>query len=229
MAKNNEVKKEDNLLEVENALTRSEQFIEKNQKILGIVIGAIVVVVGAYLGFTKLYIQPKEKTAQEQMFFAEQYFEKDSFNLAVNGDGTNPGFLDIIGDYGMTKAANLSNYYVGVSYLHMGQFEDALTYLNKFSTDDVVLAPVHEGAKGDCYAELNQADKALSAYKKAYSYKNEFTTPVYLMKAGQLMETQGKNAEALEVYKQIKKDYPTSTEGRTIDKYIARVEMNLNK
>lgn len=229
MAKNTDVKKDDNLLEVENALTRSEQFIEKNQKVLSIVIGAIVVVVAAYLGFTKLYIQPKEKSAQEEMFFAEQYFEKDSFNLAINGDGTNPGFLDIIDDYGMTQAGKLSNYYVGVSYLHLGQFEDALTYLNKYSTEDVVLAPVLEGAKGDCYAELNQPEKAIDAYEKAYGYKNEFTTPIYLMKAGQLMETQGKNQEALAAYQQIKKDYPTSTEARTIDKYIARVEISLNK
>ena len=229
MAKNTDAKKDDNLLEVENALTRSEQFIEKNQKVLSIAIGAVVVIVAAYLGFTKLYIQPKERTAQEEMFFAEQYFEKDSFNLAINGDGTNPGFLDIIDDYGMTKAGKLSNYYTGISYLHLGQYEDALSYLDKFSTEDLVLAPVLEGAKGDCYAELNQPDKALDAYEKAYGYKNEFTTSIYLMKAGQLMEAQGKNSDALEVYQQIKKDYPTSTEARTIDKYIARVELDLNK
>ncbi|WP_163706956.1 tetratricopeptide repeat protein [Mangrovibacterium lignilyticum] len=229
MAKNKDLNKEDNLSEVESALTKSEQFVEDNQKILSIVIGAAVVIVAAYLGFTKLYIQPKEKAAQEEMFFAEQYFEKDSFNLAINGDGTNPGFLDIIDDYGVTPAGKLANYYVGISYLHMGQYEDALTYLNDFSTDDLVLAPVLEGAKGDCYAELEQPKKAISAYKAAASTKNEFTTPVYLLKAGQMMETQGEFDDALEVYTEIKKDYPTSTEARTIDKYIARVEMELKK
>ena len=229
MTKNKDLKKEDNLSDVENALTRSEQFIEKNQQILTIVIGAIIVVTAAYLGFTKLYIQPKEKAAQEEMFFAEQYFEKDSFNLAINGDGTNPGFLDIIDDYGMTKAGKLANYYIGVSYLHMGQYKDALTYLNSFSTEDLVLAPVLEGAKGDCYMELNQPEKALSAYKSACSAKNDFTTPIYLMKSGQLMEAQGQFADALDVYTQIKKDYPTSTEARTIDKYIARAEMKMKK
>jgi tetratricopeptide (TPR) repeat protein len=229
MATNKDHKQGDNLTEVENALTKSEQFIEDNQKILSIVIGVIVVVIAGYLGFTKLYVAPKEKAAQEEMFYAEQYFEKDSFNLAINGDGTNPGFLDIIEDYSATPAGNLANYYVGISYLHLGQYEDALEYLNDFSTEDLVLAPVLEGAKGDCYAELNQPDKALSAYKKAYSMENEFTTPVYLMKAGQLMETQGEYSDALEVYQQIKNDYPTSTEARTIDKYIARVEMELKK
>jgi len=229
MVQNKDNKQEDNLTEVESALTKSEQFIEDNQKILSIVIGAAVVIVAAYLGFTKLYIQPKEKAAQEEMFFAEQYFEKDSFNLAINGDGTNPGFLDIIDDYGMTPAGELANYYVGISYLHMGQYEDALEYLNNFSTDDLVLAPILEGAKGDCYAELDEPEKAISAYKKASSLENEFTTPIYLMKAGQLMETQGEYDDALEVYDQIKKDFPTSTEARTIDKYIARVEIEMKK
>ncbi|WP_372776355.1 tetratricopeptide repeat protein [Mangrovibacterium sp.] len=229
MAKNKDLKKEDNLSEVESALTKSEQFIEDNQKILSIIVGVAVVIVAGFLGFTKLYVQPKEKAAQEQMFMAEQYFEKDSFNLAINGDGNNPGFLDIIDDYSVTPAGKLASYYVGISYMHLGQYEEALDYLNSFSTDDLVLAPVLEGAKGDCYAELNKPKEALSAYKKAYAEKNEFTTPVYLMKAGQLMESQGEFEDALEVYNEIKKEYPTSTEARAIDKYIARVDMQLKK
>jgi len=104
-----------------------------------------------------------------------------------------------------------------------------LEYLNDFSTDDLVLAPVLEGAKGDCYAELNQPEKALSAYKKAAGLKNEFTTPVYLMKAAQVMEDMGEFEDAIEAYTQIKSDYSQSTEARTIDKYIARAEMKLKK
>lgn len=229
MTKNKDLKQEDNLQEVENALTRSEQFVEDNQKIISIVLGVVVVVVAGYLAFTKLYVQPKEKSAQEEMFFAEQYFEKDSFNLAINGDGTNPGFLDIIDDYGMTQAGKLANYYIGVSYLQMGQFEDALSYLNDFSTDDVVLAPVLAGAKGDCYAELGETSKAISAYKKAAGFENDFTTPIYMLKAAQLLEKDGQYADAIDLYKGIKEDYAASTEARTIDKYIARAEMNLKK
>jgi tetratricopeptide (TPR) repeat protein len=225
MAKDKDPKKEDSLSDVESALTRTEHFIEKNQKILTIVVGAVVLVVGGYLAFKALYVQPREKDALEQMFMAELYFEKDSFNLAVNGDGNYLGFLDIIDDYGSTKAANLANYYIGVSYLHLGQYQDAIDYLNKFETDDLLLAPVAAGAKGDAYVELNEADKALSQYKKAYGYANEFTTPIYLMKAGKLLESEGKYEEALQAYREIKQKYPESNEGRTIDKYIARVEI----
>ena len=229
MVKDKDLKKEENLSEVENALTKTEQFIEKNQKILTIVVGAIVVIVGGYLGFKKLYIQPLEKEAQSQMFMAEQYFEKDSFNLAINGDGNYLGFLDIIDDYNMTKAANVAKYYTGISYLHLGQFNDAINYLNEFETDDLLLAPVTEGAKGDAYSELDEKGKALSAYEKAYSYKNNFTTPIYLMKAGLLLEAEGKFDDALEAYNEIKESYPESNEGRTIDKYIGRIKVQEKK
>ena len=142
----------DNLQEVESALTRTEQFLESNSKLIGIVVGAIVVVAVGYLGLNKFYLEPRQKEAQEQMFMAQNYFEKDSFNLALNGDGNNPGFLDIIDDFGSTNAGNLSNYYAGVSYLNMGQFEKAIDYLKRFDTDDLLLGPISVGAQGECPA-----------------------------------------------------------------------------
>jgi len=107
----------DNLTEVESALTKTEQFLETNQKLIGIVIGAIVVLVVGWLGLNRFYIDPRSNSAQEQMFEAQNYFEKDSFNLALNGDGSNPGFLDIIDDYGSTDAGNLAKFQSGNSYL----------------------------------------------------------------------------------------------------------------
>lgn len=218
----------DNLQELESALTKTEQFIEDNQRLISYIVGGIIVVVAGFLGFNKFYLQPKEKDAQSQMFMAENYFEKDSFNLALNGDGNYLGFIDIIDSYGITKSANLANYYTGVCFLRLGQFEDAIDYLNDFKCDDLLLAPVSEGAKGDAYLELGESDKALSHYKKAYSMNtNEFTTPIYLLKAANLLESQDELENALNLYKVIKADYPNSTEGRVVDKYIARVELNL--
>ncbi len=230
MVKNKKIKQEDNLQEVENVLTRTEQVIEENQKLLSIVVGAIVAVVVIYLSLNKFYFQPREKEAKEQMFMAEQYFQTDSFNLAINGDGNYLGFLDIIDSYGSTKSGKLAGYYAGVSYLHLGEYEKALDYLNDFSTDDLLLAPVAEGAKGDAYLELGKADKALSQYEKAYKLSdNELTAPVYMMKAGALLESASKFAAALEVYNELKEKYPNSNEGRNIDKYIARVKNETEK
>lgn len=217
---------EDNLQELESALTRTEQFIEDNQKKITYVVGAIVVLVGAFLAINRFYLQPKEDEALNQMFMAENYFEKDSFNLAINGDGNYLGFLDIIDDYGMTKSANRAKYYTGISYLYLGQYDDAINYLKKFKTDDLLLAPVKAGAIGDAMLELGKTEDALKQYQKAYAEtENELTTPVYKMKAARVLESMNKLDEALKLYEEIKKDYPQSAEGTTVDKYIARVKI----
>jgi len=228
MAKNKSAQ-EDNLQELESALTKTEQFIEDNQKMITYAVGGILLVVVAYLGFSKFYLQPKEDEALAQMFMAENYFEKDSFELAVNGDGNYDGFLDIMDDYGITKSANRAKYYTGISYLHLGQYEDAIEYLKSFKTDDLLLAPIAEGAQGDALVELGETDAALKQYKKAYSISdNELTAPIYMMKAAGLLETMDELEEALSLYEEIKEKYPTSAEGTNIDKYIARVKLKLS-
>ena len=214
-----------NLEAVETALTRTEMFIENNSKIFSYVIIGIIVVVGGFIGFKKLIVSPKQKEASAQMFMAESYFEKDSFNLALNGDGNYLGFLDIIDEYKMTKAGKLANYYAGISYLQMGQFQQAIDHLKKFKSNDEMIQPIATGAIGDAYAELEDFTKAGEYYlKAANSRKNVFTSPVYLMKAGQIFERLGQTSKALDAYSKIKDDYPDSSEARQIDKYIERVK-----
>ena len=219
----------DNLTEVESALTKTEQFLESNQKMVGIVIGAIVVIAVGYLGLNKFYLEPRSKNAQDQMFMAQNYFEKDSFNLALNGDGSNLGFLDIIDDFGATDAGNLANYYAGISYLQMGQFDQAIDYLKKFDTDDVLLGPISVGAQGDAQLELGKTEAAIDLYTKAYKMnENTLTAPIYMMKAAELLESSNKTADALKIYETIKLKFPESEEGRSIDKYIARVKAKMS-
>ena len=229
MTKDKKNNQADNLTEVESALTKTEQFLESNQKLISIVIGSIVVIVLGYLGLNKFYLEPRNTDAKDQMFMAQNYFEKDSFNLALNGDGNNLGFLDIIDNYGSTDAGNLSNYYAGVSYLHMGEYENAIEYLKDFDTDDALLGSISLGAQGDAQLELGKKDKALDLYTKAYKLNNnELTTPAYMLKAAELLESTNKNAEALKIYETIKQKFPESNEGRNIDKYIARAKVKMN-
>lgn len=218
-------KTEGGIVAVEEALSKTEKFIERNQKILTIVIGAIVVVVLVFFAFKRFYMAPREQESMEQMFMAERYFESDSLSLALNGDGMYPGFLDIIDNYGMTKGANLSKYYAGVCYLRMGNYEEALDHLKSFKGKDHILGPMAKGAAGDAYMELNQAAKAVSYYlDAAESSNNEFTAPLFLMKAGWAYEVQKDFKNALKTYERIKQEFPTSNEGREIDKYIARAK-----
>jgi tetratricopeptide (TPR) repeat protein len=164
------------------------------------------------------------------MFMAEKYFEQDSLKKALNGDGQYLGFLAIIDEYGMTKSANLAQYYAGISYLKLGQFDKALEHLDKFSSDDELIGPMAKGAMGDANMELNQTQKAADLYKEAAEMrKNEFTTPLFLMKSGLAYEELGNFEKALEAYKKIKADYSRSFEGREIDKNIAFLEGKLKK
>ncbi len=223
-------KKEEHIVEemesIETALSRSEQFIEDNQKMITIGILAIVAIVGLYLAYQRWYVAPLEEEAGAQMFVAEQYFERDSFNLALNGDVNYPGFLTIIDEYSSTKAGNLANYYAGISYLHLKQFENAINYLSDFDSDDNTLKPISLGAIGDANMELGNLEEAIKYYKKAGNYNdNELVSPLYLLRAGRALESNKQYKEALEIYKKIKEKYRTSAEGRTIDKYIARVEI----
>jgi tetratricopeptide (TPR) repeat protein len=220
------VANQDQFESVENALSKTEHYIEENQKSLTIIVLAIIIIVGGYLGYKRFVVTPKENEAKSQMWMAEQYFAKDSFNLALTGDGNYLGFLDIIDEYGITKSANLANYYSGICYLHLGQYEDAIEYLKQFESDDKMIAPIAYGAIGDAYLELDNIDNALVFYKKAVNIsENNFTTPIYLMKLGFIYEQSHEYKKALEVYKRVEKDFPSSSEGRQIAKFIARVEM----
>jgi tetratricopeptide (TPR) repeat protein len=227
MAKKN-AQQPDNLQELESALTKTERFIEENQKPITYAVIAVVVIVIAFLGITRFYLQPRQDEALSQMFMAENYFERDSFNLAINGDGNYLGFLDIIDDYGMTKAANLSKYYTGISYLHLGEYEEAIDYLDNFKTKDLLLGPITEGAIGDANLELGELETALKHYRKAYGMNdNELTSPIYMMKAAKVLESLENLEDALALYQEIKDKYPETNEGQEADKYIARLQVRL--
>lgn len=213
---------------IEHALSRTEKYIEENQKSLTIIILAISVIVIGFTLYKKYIVGPAEIEAQSQMYLAEQYFAADSFNLALYGDGNNLGFIDIIEEYGITKSANLSSYYAGISFLHLGEFENAIEYLKDFDSGDQVVQSVATGAMGDAYFELGNEKDALSMYLKAAKQrKNEFSSPIYYMKAAQLYESNAEFAKALGIYETIKIEYPNSSEAQDIDKFIARIKVEL--
>lgn len=228
MAKSKKETQDTSAEALENALTRTEQYIESNQKSLTIIVLAIVVIVGTYLGYNRLYLAPMEKEAKSQIFAAEQYFEKDSFSLALYGDGNYLGFLDIIDSYGASKVGNLAHYYAGISYRALGEYENALDHLKRFSTNDKMIGSVAYGSMGDCYVQLNQLEEGADYYLKAAKFgDNEFSSPIYLMKAALVFEELGNFNKALELYETIKTEYPSSSEGREIEKYITRASQNI--
>jgi tetratricopeptide (TPR) repeat protein len=221
MAKDNK-KQEEVLVDVQGSYTKAERFFEENGKTLtGVLIG-IFVVVGVYFAYTIYYQNPRELEAQEEIYYAESLFAKDSLQASIDGVNGHLGFLDVAADYSGTKAGNMANYYAGIAYLQLGQFENAIKLLDEFTTNDPILAVEATGAIGDAFLELDQADEALSYYKKAaQTSANNLVVPFYLLKAGLVAEMQGDYSAAVDFYTRIKKDYPKSKQGADIDKYIA--------
>jgi tetratricopeptide (TPR) repeat protein len=227
--KKKESDKDEVIVDVEQVYSKTEDFINDNQNIILGVVGTLIAGVVLVFAYNRVYLEPLEEEAHGEMFMAEQYFEKDSFNLALDGDGNYLGFLDIADEYGNTSAGNLAHYYAGVSYLRSGQFEDAISELEAFEGAGEMLGAVALGAIGDAHMEMDDVDEALSFYEKAAnSSENNFSSPVYLQKAGFAAEKAGKYDKAIDYYTQVKEKYPTTNEGRNADKYIARAEANLN-
>ncbi len=203
--------------------SKAEGFVVENKKSLLVIGGTIVALILLYTGYQMLIVGPREKEAAGQMFMAERYFEQDSLDKAINGDGNFLGFEAIADEYGSTKSGSLAHYYLGFAYLRKGQYEQAIEALEDFSNNDEVLMALSYSGIGDAYLELNKLDDAISFYKKAAAKTvDQFTAPVILMKLGKTYELNNDPSKAVETYEKIKKEYTESNEAKEVDKYIAR-------
>ena len=204
----------------------AENWMERNPKTaVGIVI-AIVLLVGGYFGF-QYYKDNQEAEAQREMFQAVYYFESDSLDLALNGDGNNLGFLAIIDDYGITEAANLANYYAGAAFLKQGKFEVARLYLEDFKSTDLLVQARAYSLIGDTYMEENNFEDAARFYDKAANYKpNKYFTPVYLMKAALAFEKNNQEQKAIDAYDKIINEYYDTPAVQEARKFKAKLETN---
>lgn len=214
-------------LNVDEVLSTSEAFLIKYKNVLLGAVAALVIVVCGYLGYKHFISEPKEAKASEALFRGEQYFGAESYELALNGDSLGyAGFLKIADEFSGTAAGNLANAYSGICYALLGKYEDAVKYLDKFNGKDQLVAPAILGTIGNCYAQMGQLDKAAATLIKAANRANSLSlSPIYLIQAGQIFEKQGKNAEAVEAYKQVKNKYANSYQAMDIDKYIERASL----
>ena len=228
MAKKEEHKHEllENPEALKEKLAGAESWLEQNPKIVVGIAAAILIIVGGYFAFN-YYKNGQNELAQKEMFQAVYYFEADSLEKALNGDGNNLGFLGIIDEYGVTDAANLANYYAGVSYLKQGKFELARLYLEDFTASDLLIQARAYSLVGDSYMEEKKYDDAAKYYNKAANYKpNKYFSPTYLMKEALAYEKLNQNDKARETYDKIINQYWESSEYQNARKFKARLGPN---
>jgi len=219
---------------LDETASKSEQWVEKNQKIIftGLIVVAAVIL--AYLAYNKYILEPKEIEAADELSYPKAYFEQalnstaeiDSlFNLSLNGADGKYGLIDIVDNYSNTKAGNLAKYMSGIAYLKTGDYENAIEYLNDFSSDDEMLGSLALGNIGDAFAEIDQSKEALQYYLDAANYKdNNFTSPLYLFKAGNTAMELKEFDKAEEYFTKIKDNYSKSEEAKNINIYIQRAQ-----
>ncbi len=214
----------DLLVDVAEVRETAADFWAKNGKMISIIGGGLALLIGGWLAYKYLVTGPNQKAAVEGMWQAQQMFEKDSFQLALDGPGGGAaGFLQIIDENGSSPAGNAAKYYAGISYLQLGNFDKAIEYLEDCSASGEILPIMRAGALGDAYSEKGEASKATNFYEKAISAgDNEVLTAIYMKKLAMFNEKNGDLASAKKLYEQIKAKYPTSPVAADIERYIIR-------
>ena len=214
---------------LDETASKTEDWVARNQKIIIGLVAAIAVGTIGYLAYQKFIASPKQEEAANEMFVAQQNFEKatngvasDSlYKLALNGSEGKFGFLKIADEYSGTDAGNLANYYAGIAYLNTGKYDEAISYLGKFKSKDLILGALAKGAIGDAHSQKNQPKEALDYYvKAAESNKNDFTTPRFLLKAGKTALALGQKSDALKYFTEIKESYEATPEAASVDVLI---------
>lgn len=221
-------------LNVEDQLSKSEAFFNKNKKTILIAVAAAVVVIAGFFLYKAYVSGPREEKASTALAKGQEYFNNEMFDKALNGDGAGyAGFVKVADDFSGTDAANLANLYAGLCYANLNKWQEAVNSLEAYSaSSDAMVSPAAQAALGNAYAHLNQLDKAVDALKKAAKMAdakaeddtNNSLSPTFLLQAAEILESQGNKADALKIYQNIKKNYINSAlvQSQEIDKYIER-------
>ncbi|MCT8339949.1 tetratricopeptide repeat protein [Flavobacteriaceae bacterium TK19130] len=218
---------------LDEGASRTEQWLEKNQKAILGVVGVIAIAVLGYLAYQQFVQKPTEEEAMNELYKAQSYYDmaltaeaKDSlYGLALNGGEGKFGFLGIIDSYGSTDAANIANYYAGISYLNTNRYQEAINHLDDFDGSDTMLAPIAKGAIGDAFVQLDQPGEALKYYEEAAKLAaNDLTAPRYLLKAGITAMKLEQYDKALAHFQTIEDEYSTSEEANQAQLYVGQVE-----
>lgn len=212
----------------EEAINKTGSWLFGNAKVLLIILAVVVVGLGLYFGYKYVYMADRAEKAAATMFVAEQQFQNGEFALALSGDGNNPGFLEVIDNYGCTPQANIARHYAGICYMKEGDLDNALTYLSEYKTTDgapnLTINAQNFGLQGDIHVQKGEYDKAAELFQKAVdAADNVLTTPTYLKKLGLVYAKQGKNSEAVAAFQRVADQYPASMEAMDIEKYIGLI------
>ena len=221
--------KRDRFYEAEQKIESSARdFFERNSKAIVGFFVITLILIGLGYGYKQLIIGPKNQKAQAQMLRAQQYFEKDSFNLALNGDGVSLGFKDIVSQFGGTPAGKGARLYAGISAVHIGNYQEAIQYLEGFKSDDDLLNARKYGLLGDANSELDNMKAAADFYQKAVNVNptNGITAPLYLYRLAKVQILNNESNKAKENLQLIIDEFSNTNEAVLAEKELGKIQAN---
>ena len=204
-------------------------FYAKNKKNVQIAGGALVVIIGGWLAYQFLYLNPRNKEANEALWRVEQWVELDSMNWVLQGNGEFIGAEELMNKYSGTVAAEKAKYYAACAKRNNGDFQGALDLFKDVDFNDNTVGVQAIGNAGDMYVELGQLDDAADwlekAAKKAMSADSkDALAPVYLMKAARVQAERQDFAAAKELFQEVVDNFKRSQEIGEAQKMLGWIE-----
>jgi tetratricopeptide (TPR) repeat protein len=190
----------------------------KNLRVITYTIGGLLVATIGYLAYYQFVKVPKAKKSEDSYWYGMNLIAQDSTDMAIQELQSQVKKFD-----GLTGGEN-AQFLLASQYMKKGDFKKALTELEKVNVKDSYVSAMVVGLQGDCNSQMKKYKEAAALYQKAAKVDvNEFTSPMYLFKAGLVSEELQDYASALKFYEEIKDQFTTFANQKTIDKYIARV------
>ena len=214
--------KEDKLVTL---YAEATNFYERHKRNIHIGITAVVVVVLAIVVYLKNQSDNNER-ASVQLAQVFSIFDSGSFQAAIDGvpERNIAGLKSIVDNFGGTKAGELARFYHASALYQLGKYEQALEEFRDFSAPDDMLAISRYAGIAQCLEATGKYREAAENFEKAASRDTkDIGAPENLSEAARNYGLAGEKEKALELYRRLKKNYPSTTYGREPDRFISQL------
>jgi len=207
---------------LQHEVSKVTGFFEKNKSTtLGVAVALIAIVAG-FFGF-EWYKNSQDVEGEKKLFKAVYAFESDSLSATAKE-------MTKISNEFVGNTQNLSDLYLGITFLKQGKFDQSIEKLKNFHSADLLIQARAYSLIGDAYTEKKSFGEAIEYYQKAADYKpNKFFTPTYLLKLALAFEANKQEKEALDAFAQITEKFPESAESVPAKKYKALLESSISE
>lgn len=202
------------------SLNSIKQQFEQNPQLkrMALIFGAVVLIIVGYLLYLQFIVKPDSEKSKEAYYYGLNLASKDSTDAAI------AQLEPVVKKYDGHVGGEIAQFTLARQYMTKGNYKKALDLLEDVDVSDTYVAVHAIGLQGDCNSELGKYKEAMALYEEAAAKnENEYTSPMYLFKAGMVAEELKDYEKATALYEQIRDNYVTFSSQKQIEKYIARV------